>query len=260
MAKPAKTPEWDSGELNTVEPTASHKASGWLLPGGVPEKPTLQEYNYWMNNVYKWINEVNQVGVLSWDAITTYGIGAYVVGSNFRLFRSLTAGNQNNDPVGDPVNWLDVLNDASALVGEIKSWPLPSIPSGFLECDGSAISRATYADLFAELGTAYGIGDGSTTFNIPDYRGEFLRGLDNGAGNDPDAGSRTDRGDGTTGDNVGTKQADVFESHDHTGAFTGTNLVGGGGSDPGTTATTTGTAGGNETRPRNVNIIFMIKY
>lgn len=95
--------------------------------------------------------------------------------------------------------------------GQIAAFPAGA-PSGWLECDGSAVSRTTYADLFAYLGTTYGAGDGSSTFNLPDYRGEFLRGFDNGAGNDPNAASRTDRGDGTTGDNVGTKQTDALQN------------------------------------------------
>lgn len=91
-----------------------------------------------------------------------------------------------------------------------------SVPTGFLECDGSAISRGTYASLFAVISTSYGAGDGSTTFNIPDLRGYFLRGYDHGAGEDPDAASRTDRGDGTTGDNIGTVQDHGIKDHFHT--------------------------------------------
>jgi len=52
--------------------------------------------------------------------------------------------------------------------GTIVPWSDSSVPSGFLECDGSAVSRTTYADLFAIVGTTYGAGDGSTTFNVPD--------------------------------------------------------------------------------------------
>jgi len=51
-----------------------------------------------------------------------------------------------------------------------------SAPDGWLLCDGSAISRTTYSSLFATIGTSYGSGDGSTTFNLPDYRWTFLRG------------------------------------------------------------------------------------
>lgn len=73
---------------------------------------------------------------------------------------------------------------ASTLTGMLSWWPLATPPSGWLERDGSAISRTTYSDLFAVIGTMYGTGDGSTTFNIPDDRGEFIRGWDNGRGVD----------------------------------------------------------------------------
>ena len=59
--------------------------------------------------------------------------------------------------------------------GEIKLWAstIASIPSGWLHCDGAAVSRNTFANLFAEIGTTYGVGDGSTTFNLPDTRDIF---------------------------------------------------------------------------------------
>lgn len=55
-------------------------------------------------------------------------------------------------------------------------------PSGWLLCFGQAISRTQYADLFAAIGTAYGTGDGSTTFNLPDLRGRVVAGVDNMGG------------------------------------------------------------------------------
>lgn len=60
--------------------------------------------------------------------------------------------------------------------GIIAAWPAYEAPSGWLVCDGSAISRATYDDLFAAIGTTFGEGNGSTTFELPDFRGDFLRG------------------------------------------------------------------------------------
>ena len=115
-----------------------------------------------------------------------------------------------------------VTGDGSALTGivaiptgAIMAWPTESIPSGFLKCQGQAISRSTYSDLFSAIGTIYGSGDGSSTFNIPDYRGEFLRGRAEGSGNDPDRASRTNRGDGNGGDNVGTKQDYAVINHSH---------------------------------------------
>lgn len=103
--------------------------------------------------------------------------------------------------------------------GTVMAWTSATVPAGWLECNGAAISRATYAELYQAIGTTYGVGDGSTTFNIPDYRGEFLRGWANGSSNDPDRTSRTNRGDGTTGDAVGTKQASATGSHTHSASL-----------------------------------------
>lgn len=55
-------------------------------------------------------------------------------------------------------------------VGTLMPWSKATTPSGFLYCDGTAYSRTTYADLFAVIGTAFGSGDGSTTFNVPDFQ------------------------------------------------------------------------------------------
>ena len=152
---------------------------------------------------------------------------------------------------------------ATIAIGMVASFPHGSPGSAWLFCDGSAVSRETYAGLFSAIGTTYGNGDGSTTFNLPDYRGEFLRGQDAGALNDPDAATRTDRGDGTTGDNVGTKQADEFASHGHNvpprsssaGTQTGDGFSY---ANPATGGVNTDLAGGNETRPRNVNVRYYI--
>ena len=64
-------------------------------------------------------------------------------------------------------------------------------PSGYLLCDGSAVSRTTYSALFAAIGVQWGNGDQSTTFNIPNLQGLFMRGTDNGMGNDPDTVTRS---------------------------------------------------------------------
>lgn len=75
-------------------------------------------------------------------------------------------------------------------------------PVGYLKANGAAVSRTTYAALFAVIGTTYGVGDGSTTFNLPDLRGEFLRGLDDGRGVD-------------TGRALGSAQAQEIQTHAH---------------------------------------------
>jgi len=67
--------------------------------------------------------------------------------------------------------------------GSIQPWggPVASIPSGFLLCNDQAVSRITFANLFDVIGTFYGIGDGSSTFNVPDLRAKFPRGAANAA-------------------------------------------------------------------------------
>lgn len=67
----------------------------------------------------------------------------------------------------------------ASLVGCVMWYAKNTPPIGWLECNGSAVSRTTYANLFAVIGTIYGNGDGSATFNLPDLRGEFIRGWDN---------------------------------------------------------------------------------
>lgn len=81
-------------------------------------------------------------------------------------------------------------------------------PGGWLMCDGAAVSRTVYAALFTAIGTAYGTGDGSTTFNLPDYRGRFPRYMDN-MGTVAGAASRD------TGRVLGAAQADAMQGHKH---------------------------------------------
>tara|TARA_B100002019_G_scaffold273756_1_gene270111 strand:+ start:276 stop:1154 length:879 start_codon:yes stop_codon:yes gene_type:complete len=174
------------------------------------------------------------------------------------------------------------LNASITLIptGMIAPFPTSGVPTGWLECNGAAVSRTTYADLFALISDDYGNGDGSSTFNLPDLRGQFIRGFANGQSTDPDRASRTDRGDGTTGDAVGTKQDHAVEQHSHrTPATSGYN-----GNTSNTTYYSKGGSGyssslahggpiwtssyssnpnikvsSNETRPKNVSMLYCIK-
>ncbi len=69
--------------------------------------------------------------------------------------------------------------------GQVAAFARTNAPNGWLKANGAAVSRTTYSSLFAAIGTTFGAGDGSSTFNLPDLRGEFLRGLDDGRGVDP---------------------------------------------------------------------------
>lgn len=146
-------------------------------------------------------------------------------------------------------------------VGSYLIFSTSTPPDGYLECDGSAISRSTYSALFAVIGEMYGEGDSSTTFNIPDMRGKFPRAWAHGSANDPDRASRTDRGDGTEGDYVGTNQTHGLYAHVHAGNPSGSVASQGGVSAPSArSGGVTGASGGNETRPVNINMMYCIKY
>ena len=135
-------------------------------------------------------------------------------------------------------------------------------PYGYLICDGRVISRADYPVLFLAIGTAHGQGDGVTTFNLPDYRGRFMRGVDGLAGNDPDKASRTAMAaGGNTGNTVGSIQADELRTHTHSVLrYNDIHGVDPGGSYwRGVITTQSGATGGGETRPKNANVNYIIK-
>jgi len=88
--------------------------------------------------------------------------------------------------------------------GMVSYFARSTAPAGWLKCNGAAISRTTYARLFAAIGTTHGAGNGSTTFNVPDLRGEFLRSWDDSRGVD-------------SGRAFGSAQADAVLNHTHSG-------------------------------------------
>lgn len=161
---------------------------------------------------------------------------------------------------------LDVFSKAEARqmapAGAVMHFARSTAPTGWLKANGAAVSRAAYADLFAAIGTTFGAGDGFNTFNLPDLRGEFVRGWDDGRGAD-------------AGRALGSAQAAQFASHSHqllnalpapdgspTGryvgaAYTGVTTSANAGSYSETAMTSTG---GTETRPRNVALLACIKF
>lgn len=157
--------------------------------------------------------------------------------------------------------------------------PVENIPTGWMLCDGSEVSRAEYADLYNAIGVCWGTGDGSTTFNLPDLRGMFLRGVSGNSGNDADANSRivlNDNG-GNTGNQVGSYQGDAIRnitgSFDTasdrfvaTGPFQWTNTKrstnggGMGGQWDIIFNASLAVPVGSDNRPKNVYVNYIIKY
>jgi phage tail collar protein len=151
----------------------------------------------------------------------------------------------------------------AAPAGTIIASAAANAPEGYLLCDGSALSRNIYSRLFAAIGTTWGAGDGNTTFNIPDLRGEFLRGADNGRGIDSGRVLGSAQGDAIR--NITASLDGDVALKTASGAFSLSNWQGGssgGGSgnhslsfDASRIVPTA-----NENRPRNVAVNYFIKY
>lgn len=163
--------------------------------------------------------------------------------------------------------------DAAGPAGAIMAFAGSTAPSGWLKCEGQAISRTTYATLFAAISTTWGSGDGSTTFNVPDLRGMFVRGTGTNA---------TGSSSGAAGPSVGSYAADTYLNHSHAITDPGHThdlIVNSSGFQAGaasayasgtnTTLTTqskttgisvnTSTTGGTETKPKNYGVLYIIK-
>lgn len=152
--------------------------------------------------------------------------------------------------------------------GTVLSWAgkTPSIPTGWIICDGTEYPNATYPYLYAAIGENWGSSSVGVTFKVPDLRGQFLRGADLGAGIDPDVSIRSVvTGSPVSQDRAGTKQSDDFKDHQHHYDQPGGGTSSGG--NPNSIAinygqltyTTTNLVTGNETRPKNAYVIFIIK-
>ena len=168
----------------------------------------------------------------------------------------------------------------AVLTGSLLMWPTTSAPTGYLNCDGTAVSRTTYASLFAVVSTTFGVGDGTTTFNLPNYTNRMPYGTTIGAtGGSADAvvvshthtatstSTVTDPGHNHTPDGGGEFRC-LNNSYPQGGGYTGS-----GGSSPPTTSTattgitvsttttnaSTGTSGTNANLPPYLGINFIIK-
>jgi microcystin-dependent protein len=133
------------------------------------------------------------------------GVGSLITGSAASTPVALPVGADStflkaNSACPNGLEWVVGMGDTP--VGTVNWFAASTAPGGWLVADGSAVSRTTYATLFAVIGTVFGAGNGSTTFNLPDLRGQFIRGIDNGRGCD-------------TGRVFGSSQQDMIECHQH---------------------------------------------
>lgn len=208
-----------------------------VQPSTTPNVPN----RYWWNPTTKKVRRTEgSPGSVAWADVCAVCIGfAFVSGNALDTVVCRGIGPSADDGVN------------TIPAGAVSAYASSATPAGWLQCDGTAISRAAYAKLFAAIGTTFGVGNGTTTFNLPDLRGEFIRAWDDGRGVDA---ARA----------FGSTQADEFEAHTHDVLYhsggsssAGTYLS----SNTATNATyTTSSTGGTETRPRNVALNYIIKF
>jgi phage-related tail fiber protein len=226
-----------------------------LKVGGVAVTSTAAELNI-LDGVTSTAAELNLLdGVIATTAELNILEGVTATAAELNALDGITATVTELNYTDGVTSAIQTQINASVMPsGSIIHVAMNSAPTGYLKANGAAVSRSTYAALFAAIGSTFGVGDGSTTFNLPDLRGEFVRGWDDARGID---GSRV----------FGSAQTDEIKSHVHivypsnsAGAFanafdvdtagSGTNL-----NDPKLTTAT----GGAETRPRNIALLACIK-
>lgn len=157
-------------------------------------------------------------------------------------------GNVTGNVTGNLTGNADTATSISTgFTGMVAPFAMVTPPTGWLKCDGSAVSRTTYAALFTAISTTWGVGDNATTFNLPDLRGEFIRGYDDGKGTD-------------SGRVFASSQAGDFGPLTYVNGSTTSTVQGGAyASRTFLNALTTAAVSGTETRPRNYALLYCIK-
>lgn len=275
----ANAPNDPGDDSSFKKPTNQQFAFGYE-GGADKDAPKAGNQNYLQNRADQALQDIERIGAMGWLPETPYMTGATArVGANF--YESLADNNLGNDPLSTNGFWRNLGNSLynNSSVGESKAVWHNGIPdTGWLKCNGAVLVRASYPALFAKIGTTWNTGsETALQFRLPDARGMFTRGFDDGRGQDP-------------GRVFGTTQASQNLSHSHTGttdsnglhshSFTyqsirETGASGAGGGNAFTNITvggstnsagahthnlTTNTNGGTEARPVNITQVYWIKY
>lgn len=198
LVSPVRLPSMDAHTIDNVPRILVMRADG-IVKIWTPSDTGDNYIAYWDGSAWR-IGNINSL-LPSGDGVLTSSGGtlSFVNGSNGD-FLQIVGGNivfSSTVPGGTPI-------------GTVVSYAGVAAPSGWLLCDGAPYGRSSLdpspePNLFAVIGTTYGAGNGLTTFNVPDLRGVFVRGLDAGRGIDP---LRA----------LGTQQAFSVESHNHGGS------------------------------------------
>jgi len=229
--------------------TPALKTTVWNTVGR-PTDTSLVDKVTGYNSDLGWI-EYYDLSTVTWKSLTAPSYSTWTVAT--RPASPYTGQFGYNSDLAVEERWTGTawVRISGGVAGTVDAFAMLSEPAGYLKCNGQEVSRTTYSDLFNVIGTNYGSGNGSTTFNVPEYRGEFLRGTDDSRGVD-------------VGRTIGSAQAQDVQPHTHqmtTGyvyTSTGTPWAVPSTNNPGTPQNTAST-GVTETRPRNVAVLYCIK-
>lgn len=272
---------WASiGEKTPFEQFVQRARTGWE-DGQDKDAPLSGIQNAWQARADVALQGLERKGAMEWSAAAVYGIGAPVVAYDGQYYESAAEGNTGNNPVSTTGFWRLIGSSlfAGFSPGDYKFAAYSTNPpSGWLKAAGQAVSRSMYPRLFAAIGTTYNLSNDTdnSLFRLPDARGMFFRGADDGRGIDP-------------GRVFGTMQLSQNLAHTHTGNttrdgnhihnvayqminYTGGSGAGGGNAFQNTDARTVtdlngqhthglviDPSGGNEARPVNMTVQVLIK-
>lgn len=209
-----------------------------LSAGGIP--PARADFNGIFNTITQSERFTQEGGIWAWDATVDYAANRLVLGSDGVLYCSVAQSGPNLGGAQDPtldtaqtywaspkVPTMPAGDDSQAVattgfvgaainiaipVGTVLWSANPAVPSGYLPCNGAAVGRATYPELFAAIGTTYGSGDGSTTFNLPNLMGKVPWGSSSQVGTEMEAGLPNIIGGAAVPDSNGINQWNTISS------------------------------------------------
>jgi microcystin-dependent protein len=221
------------------------------------------------DNSFVWVNRGSQAAQNIFSTIAVSGQSDVVADSETDTL-TLAAGSNVTITTDASTDTVTIAASASAMpAGSVTPYAGTTEPSGWLFCYGQAVDRTTYAALFTAISTTYGVGDGSTTFNLPDLRGRVVAGKDDMGG--VSANRLTDQSGGLNGDTLGdTGGAEThtlitaeMPAHTHTHSHTSTTSGGGsnlvGSVDSSSVSEPTGSTGGGGAH-NNVQPTIILNY
>lgn len=241
----------ETGNINKLRPPLEIRETGYDFLQKIP----AEEFNWLMNNFAEWVQYLDDL---------TRDQGVTEIATREQAEQGVSI-----NTLMTPQRVLQSIQYNAVPPGVVYYSAATSAPAGYLLCDGSAVSRTTYSRLFAAIGTTFGAGDGSTTFNLPDLRDEFIRGA-NQSGGRPVGHSEQ----GSIESHVHTGHTNNSGAHSHSYQTPQSSLDAAGkylnrpyamGSSRTSTdgihshTFTTNATGGSETRPRNVALLPIIK-